>query len=240
MGNANHIADVSKMIQEHFQRAINTALGLPPPQPQDTEAGNLTLDKLRQAEQALEDAKPIRWYADAPEVERGKVIILSKTEYYDEYWLLHPDDVDDMRRKLVGYRLVHLRDKPKEQPKMTLTPQGFVSLFKASPEYIEIFNQVNACNTRHMLAMFGETLLTSYVLAGRMMLTFERGDNKHITCVTADNDKSRLGLHACTMTVEMLKDVIVDVLGSEVYMQPDEGMQKATEIRIAWDEANET
>lgn len=75
--------------------------------------GNLTLESLNQARQAI-----AIYYATSDQVERGKVVYSRKAEYTPEFFVCHSDDLEAIKVGLDGRPLIHLRDW-KPNPVMT-------------------------------------------------------------------------------------------------------------------------
>lgn len=76
-----------------------------------------------------------------------------------------------------------------------------------------LYDRIDACASRGMSGQFGTTMLRSYVIAGRVMLTFSRGDCQ-VTLLAAldDDDGTMMGLHTLRGTADealaMLDEVI--------------------------------
>jgi hypothetical protein len=58
---------------------------------------------------------PVLYYGLDKEVERGSIYICKETAHNPEFIILHPDDLDDARKKITARRLVHLSLEPQEK-----------------------------------------------------------------------------------------------------------------------------
>lgn len=57
---------------------------------------------------------PPLYYATHESLERGKVVWSQENSRLPEFFVCHPDDLDELAKGITGRRLVHLRDLPPE------------------------------------------------------------------------------------------------------------------------------
>ena len=73
--------------------------------------GDEIIAEILRMKLAIEEAKPVLYYATSERVPEGKVILSGKTAVTPEFIVCHPNDSERIKREYVGVRLVHLRDR---------------------------------------------------------------------------------------------------------------------------------
>lgn len=94
-----------------------------------------------------------------------------------------------------------------------------------------LWKTVNKCRTHGMSAEYGATKMLVYAISGRVMITFQRGDDQ-FTIVGDESDHKRTGLQSMNCTIDQAKNMVQDVIDhwKNVMMLPEKSVQSDTDV----------
>lgn len=94
-----------------------------------------------------------------------------------------------------------------------------------------LWKRMAGCDTKGMSADYGVTKMMAYTIAGRIMITFQRGGDQ-ISVVGDESDFTRTGLQSMNCTVDVARAMVQDVISywKNVKLLPEKSVQSDTDV----------
>ena len=94
-----------------------------------------------------------------------------------------------------------------------------------------LWKTVNKCRTHGMSAVYGTEKMLVYATAGRVMITFQRGDDQ-FTVVGDESDYKRTGLQSMNCTADTARSMVQDVIDhwKNVKFLPEKSVRSDTDV----------
>ena len=67
------------------------------------------VDAILKMKRALDEAKPILYYATNDDISEGDILFAEESDYHPRFIVFNPKRIQHIKSELVGVRLVHLR-----------------------------------------------------------------------------------------------------------------------------------
>ncbi len=108
--------------------------------------------------------------------------------------------------------------------------EGLVKAFKKNVAP-SLWKEVNKCRTHGMSATYAATRMLVYAIAGRVMITFQRGSDQ-FTLVGDESDHKRTGLQSMNCTVDTAESMVKDVIDHwrNVKLLPEKSVRSDNDV----------